>query len=171
MIFPGLTPSNPMPGFNFAVTFAESAGVSGGIAQGGVTRVSAGFQEISGLEASLEIHEYKEGGRNDHTHKFATNANFGNITFKRGVALTPDLWTWYAQVRGGSFGARRSILIAQLDYERNPALVWYVSRALPAKFVGPSWNSGQSSVAIKTLEVAHEGLELVPAEEFVGGGS
>lgn len=166
MIFPALEVSNPLPGFNFAVTFAESAEVSGALAQGGVTRMAAGFQEVSGLESTIEIHDYKEGGRNDFTHKFATNVNFGNITFKRGVALTPDLWRWYDQVRRGSFGARRSILIAQLDYERNAALVWYVSRALPAKYTGPSWNASQSSVAIESLEIAHEGLELVPATEF-----
>jgi phage tail-like protein len=168
MIFAPLEPSNPMPGFNFAVTFAESLEVAGAIAAGGVRQMLAGFQEVSGLEATLEIHEYKEGGRNDFTHKFATNVNFGNITFKRGVALTPDLWVWFDQVRRGSFGARRSIMIAQLDYEREAALVWYVSRALPAKFTGPSWNAGQSSVAIESLEIAHEGLELVPGAEFGG---
>jgi phage tail-like protein len=169
MIFPGLSPSNPLPGFNFAVAFAESLEVAGAIAQGGVERVAAGFQEVTGLESSIEIHDYKEGGRNDFRHKFATNANFGNITFKRGVALTPDLWTWYDRVRRGSFGARRSIMIAQLDYERNAALVWYVSRALPAKYTGPGWNASQNSVAIESLEVAHEGLELVPGGDFALG--
>ena len=48
-----------------------------------------GFSEVSGLDSSIEIFDYKEGGRNDYVHKFATRASFGNITFKRGVAVTP----------------------------------------------------------------------------------
>lgn len=166
MTFPPLGPSNPLPGFRFAVTFAESTDVSGAGSGAGVRQISAGFQEVTGLESKLEIHEYKEGGRNDFTHKHVTQANFGNITLKRGVATTPDLWTWYDQVRQGSFGARRSLLIAQLDYDGSAALVWYVLRALPAKYTGPGWNAGQSSVAIESIEIAHEGLQLLPAVEF-----
>jgi phage tail-like protein len=166
MTFPALKPSNPLPGFNFAVTMAESEQVAGALAAGGVTQTIAGFQEVTGLESSIEIHEYKEGGRNDFTHKFATTTNFGNITFKRGVAITPELWTWFDKVRRGSFGARRSILIAHLDYEGNAAMVWYVSRALPTKYSGPGWNAAQSSIAVESIEIAHEGLVLVPGSEF-----
>lgn len=169
MTFPALQISNPLLGFNFAVTFAETAQVAGAVAAGGVTQLLAGFQEVSGLESSIEIHSYNEGGRNDFTHKFATTTNFGNITFKRGVALTPDLWDWYHRVRRGSFGARRTIMIAHLGPSGDPALVWYVIRALPAKYSGPSWNSAQSSVAIESLEIAHEGLELLPGSAFVTG--
>jgi phage tail-like protein len=145
---------------------AESEQVAGALAAGGVTQTIAGFQEVTGLESSIEIHEYKEGGRNDFTHKFASTTNFGNITFKRGVAITPELWTWFDKVRRGSFGARRSILIAHLDYEGNAAMVWYVSRALPTKYSGPGWNAAQSSIAVESIEIAHEGLVLVPGSEF-----
>ena len=160
MTFQARVPSNPLPGFNFAVTFAQTAEVAAAIAAGGVTQIAAGFQEVTGLESSIEIHSYNEGGRNDFTHKFATNANFGNITFKRGVALTSELWDWYDQVRRGSFGARRTITIVHLDYAMNMAHSWDVLRALPAKYMGPSWNSGQTAVAVESLEVAHEGLVL-----------
>jgi phage tail-like protein len=137
-------------------------GPSGAVAQGGVKPSTAGFSEISGLDSSIEIFDYKEGGRNDFVHKLATRASFGNITFKRGVALTPDLWQWFDKVRQGSFGARRGVMIAHLAADGTPALVWLVTRALPLKYVGPSWNAGQSSVAIESLEIAHEGLELIP---------
>lgn len=166
MTFPALAPSNPLPGFRFAVSFAQATLPAGAVASGGVDEIAAGFQEVSGLESSIEIFDYKEGGRNDTTRKFATRTNFGNITFKRGVATTPDLWDWYDRVRRGSFGLRRTILIAQLDYAGDAALVWYVNRALPSKYVGPSWNSEQSSVAIESLEIAHEGLDLVPGSDF-----
>jgi phage tail-like protein len=161
--FPALRASNPLPGFNFAVRFGETEQAAAAVAAGGVSQFIAGFQEVTGLESSIEIHSFNEGGRNDFTHKFATTTNFGNITFKRGVALTSELWDWYFQVASGDFGARREITIAQLDTEGTAVLTWTVRGALPAKFTGPSWNSAQSSVAIESLEIAHEGLLLEPA--------
>lgn len=166
MTFRALRPSNPLLGFRFAVTFAETSSPAAAIASGAVAQVAAGFSEISGLGSSLEIHEYREGGRNDFTHKFATRGNHSNITLRRGVAFVPDLFEWYNRVQGGSFGARREILIAHLDTEGSPAQVWYVSRALPTRYTGPSWDASQSSVAVEGLEIAYEGLELVPGANF-----
>jgi phage tail-like protein len=157
-----LVPSNPLPGFRFVVSFSDAAGPAGALASGGVTPTIGGFAEISGLDSSIEMFDYREGGRNDFVHKFATRASFGNLTFRRGVALKPDLWLWFDKVRQGSFGARRGISIAHLNPDGTPALVWHVTRALPTRYSGPSWNAGQSSVAIEAIEIAHEGLELVP---------
>ncbi len=165
-MFRAIEPSNPLPGFRFAVAFADSAEPIGAIAAGGAAQTVAGFSEITGLDGTLEMHDYKEGGRNSFVHKLPTRASFGNITFKRGVAVRPHLFRWYDRVRRGDFGARRSILIAHLDERGDAALVWLVFRALPAKYVGPGWNASQSSVAIESLEVAHEGLELVTGAEL-----
>jgi phage tail-like protein len=158
--------ADPLPGFRFAVAFADTADPIGALAAGGVLPTVAGFSEVTGLDSTIEMHDYKEGGRNAFVHKFATRASFGNITFKRGVAVRPDLWQWYDRVRRGSFGARRSILIAHLDENGNGALLWFVSRGLPAKYSGPGWNASQNNVAIESIEVAHEGLELLPATDF-----
>jgi phage tail-like protein len=170
-LFPsGLQPSNPLTGFRFAVSFSDQSNPGGGLLStigsllslGGVSLTVGGFSEISGLDASIEMFDYKEGGRNDYVHKFATRASFGNLSFKRGVALTPDLWQWFDKVRHGSFGARRGVTITHLQADGSAGLVWNVNRALPLKYTGPSWNAGASSVAIESIEMAHEGLELVP---------
>jgi phage tail-like protein len=165
----GLTPSNPLTGFRFTLSFADASNPGGLVTLGrllgvsGVTPTIGGFSEVSGLDSSIEMFDYKEGGRNDFVHKFATRASFANVTLKRGVALTPDLWQWFDKVRQGSYGARRSVSITHLNADGTPALVWNVTRALPLKYTGPSLNAGQSNVAIEALEIAHEGLELVPS--------
>jgi phage tail-like protein len=164
----GLTPSNPLTGFRFSVSFSDASSPGGLLTLGSLLTIAgvipsvAGFSEVSGLDSSIEMFDYKEGGRNDFVHKFATRASYGNLNFKRGVAVTPDLWQWFDKVRQGSFGARRSVTITHLQADGTPALVWNVTRALPLKYTGPSWNAGQSSVAIESIEMAHEGLELVP---------
>jgi phage tail-like protein len=166
MTFGPVIPSDPLSGFRFAVSFADTSGPAGTIASGGVSGTVAGFSEISGLDSTLEMFDYKEGGRNDYVHKFPTRASFGNLSLKRGVATTPDLWQWYDSVRSGSYGARRSITIAHLDESGNAALIWHITRALPTKYTGPSWNAAQSTVAIEALDVVYEAIELVQGSDL-----
>jgi phage tail-like protein len=47
-----------------------------------------------------------------------------------------------------------------MDEARKPAKVWKFKHGIPMKWVGPSLNATQSGVAIESLEIAHEGLEL-----------
>jgi len=167
MSFEPLRPSNPLSGFRFAVSFGEASLPAAALAPGGVIPLQIGFSEVNGLGATLEAHPYPEGGRNDTTLKFPTKTNFGNITFRRGVALDLSLFLWFDKVRSGSFGARRSVLIAHLDDMGLPALIWYVHRAFPVAYNGPTWSSTQNAVAIESLELAHEGLTAVPGGAFV----
>lgn len=166
MTFPALSPSDPLRAFRFAVTLAEASLPAAALAPGGIIPLQIGFSEVSGLGGSIEIHPYQEGGRNHTTLKFPTRADFGNITFKRGVAFVPAVFDWFQSVRRGNFGARRSIMIAHLDEAGVPAQVWSVRRAIPTSYTGPNWDATQSTVAVESLEVVHEGIELVSAGAF-----
>jgi phage tail-like protein len=151
---------DPLGSYNFYVTLIDSANLVGTLFSVVSNYVVAGFSECSGLEASMEIMDYREGGENTYVHKFATRATYSNITLKHGVIYQyDDLWTWYyAWVQGG--GTRKDGLIALMDEGRSPLKVWKFSRAIPMKWVGPSLNASQSNVAIETLELAHEGLVM-----------
>jgi phage tail-like protein len=166
MNFAPLRPSDPLSAFRFAVSFGEASLPAAALAPGGVIPLQIGCQEVSGLGGTLEALPYQEGGRNDTTLKFPTRTNFGNITFRRGVALDLSLFLWFDKVRSGSFGTRRSVLIAHLDEQGLTSLVWYVHRAFPVAFNGPTWNASQNAVAIESLELAHEGLMVVPGVSF-----
>lgn len=151
---------DPLGSYNFYVTLMDSANLAGTLLSVVSNYAVAGFSECAGLEASMEIMDYREGGQNAYVHKFATRATYSNITLKHGVIyLYDDLWTWYyAWVQGA--GTRKDGLIALMDEGRNPLKVWKFSRAIPMKWVGPSLNAAQSNVAIETLELAHEGLVM-----------
>lgn len=152
--------NDPLSAFNFYLSLVNSPFVSDGSTGPAGNYQVAGFSECTGLEATVEVVEYKEGGVNDYVHKFPTRASFGNITLKRGVMSRPDdLWSWHSDFVQGK-GARRDGLIYLLDEARKPAKVWKFKRGIPVKWVGPSLNASQSSVAIESLEIAHEGLIL-----------
>jgi phage tail-like protein len=56
--------------------------------------------------------------------------------------------------------SRSSGSIVLLDEARNPALTWNFREGWPCKWEGPALNGKTSEVAIETLEICHEGLEL-----------
>jgi len=118
----------------------------------------AGFAECSGLESTLEVEEYKEGGVNDRVHRFPSRFSFANITLKRGITLDPMLRDWHLSLLRGRT-QRRDGLIVLLNEQRLPVLAWKFERGLPVKWTGPGLNASQSGASIETLEIAHEHLE------------
>ncbi len=151
---------DPLGVFNFYLTLVDASDVEGTIISAVAKYAVAGFAECSGLEASVEVFEYKEGGENGYVHKFPTRASYANITLKHGVIyLYDDLWTWHFEFVQGR-GKRKDGLIVLLDESRKPAKVWKFKHGLPMKWVGPSLNASQSNVAIESLEIGHEGLVL-----------
>jgi phage tail-like protein len=38
--------------------------------------------------------------------------------------------------------------------------MWKFKRGIPVKWSGPALNASQNSVAVESLEIAHEGLEM-----------
>jgi phage tail-like protein len=51
--------------------------------------------------------------------------------------------------------------ITLLDDQRQPVVRWAVREAWPCKYAGPALNAKGNDVAIESLEICHEGLELV----------
>ena len=149
---------DPVPAFSFVVQLVDS---------GGGTRTVAGFSECSGLESTLEVQEYREGGVNDRIHKLPSRFTFANISLKRGISLDPSLADWHrALLRGETL--RRDGLIVLLSELGAPIVAWKFERGLPVKLTGPALNAGQSGVAIETLEIAHERLEPSSLADLLG---
>lgn len=151
---------DPLGVYNFYLTLLDSQNMVGTLISVALNYFVAGFSECSGIEASFEVMELKEGGLNTHVWKLPVRASHSNITLKHGAIYSyDDLWDWhYAWVQGQ--GTRKDGLIVLQDSSGQPAKMWKFKRGIPVKWTGPSLNASQSSVAIEALEIAHEGLEL-----------
>jgi phage tail-like protein len=159
--------ADPVLGYNFLITFVDSTSVLATAVAAILNLALGGFSECSGLETSMQVEEYKEGGRNDAVLKFPTRVSWTNITLKRGVTTDTTLWDWhYGFVEGR--GRRRDGIIVLQNQLHLPVNIWNFKRGFPAKWTGPSLNAAQNNVAIETLEIAHEGLSQVP---LVGSGT
>jgi len=151
---------DPLGIYNFYLTLVDASDIVGTLISVAANYFVAGFSECAGLDASVDVFEYREGGQNTYVHKFPGRASFGNITLKHGVIyLYDDLWTWHNGFVLGN-GKRKDGLIVLMDQERNPAKVWKFQRGVPLKWTGPGLNASQSSVALESLEISHEGLLL-----------
>jgi len=121
---------------------------------------AVGFSEVSGLGLTIDVIEYRNGNEKENrVRKLPGLTKYSNVTLKRGVIGDLAFWDW---IQSGVQGQvqRRQVTISLLDEARNTVLQWRLERAWICKYEGPSLNAGTSEVAIETLELCHEGLEL-----------
>ena len=120
-----------------------------------------GFSECTGLNLETQTQEYLEGGVNDHAHKFPTRTVQTNVLLKRGI-VNRRLWEWYFKLVQGKIETR-SVSIRVLDPTDGDVVMELRLRdAFPCKWNGPELNAAQSSLAVETLELCHQGLEWQP---------
>jgi phage tail-like protein len=141
-----MTRQDPFGGYNFAV---EIDGIT-----------SMGFKTCSGLDSSTTAGTYREG--TDPTlgqRKLPGLLSFSNITLSRGIISDHSLWDWRSAVAGGDL-QRRDLSIILRNDKGEEQIRWNVSNAWPTKWTGPSFDATSDAVAIETLELAHEGIEV-----------
>jgi len=119
--------------------------------------IVGGFSEVSGLQAETEVEEIREGGINDHVHKLPKITKYPNITLKRGITDSDVLWKWHQEVISGLF-MRMSGFIILLDSKGEEKWRWHFVDAYPVKWTGPDLKADSSTVAVETLELAHNGI-------------
>lgn len=124
----------------------------------------AGFAECSGLGMETKVFEYKEGGNNSTTLKFAESTTYSNVVLKRGMTKANDLINWHMEVVNGTFGVNKrdgdtNIAILLMDDKGSEVKRWSLKRAFPVKWTGAEFKATGNEVAIETLELAHEGIQ------------
>lgn len=138
--------TDPFVAFNFML---EIAGI-----------ITAGFHDCSGLDSTIEIVEYREGGQNTTVKKLAGQTKFSNIVLKRGMYADMTLYNWH---KGSIEGPpqRKDGSVIQYDRQGVEVARYNFYRAWPTKYTAPTYNAQGNDVAIETLELAHEGLERI----------
>jgi phage tail-like protein len=139
------TRKDPLINFNFLV---EIDGI-----------VRAAFREAGGLDSSINVIEYREGGENIVNRKLPGQLKFSNVTLKWGMSDDTDLYDWHRQwATGDPAATRRNGSIVLLDRQGQEKARWNFFSAWPSKWTGPSFSSESNDIAIESLEIAHEGL-------------
>jgi phage tail-like protein len=121
--------------------------------------VQAVFSEVSGLNIEMAVEEIEEGGVNDFVHRLPGRCKVSNVTLKRGLTRTNELYKWVMEVAQGTI-KRRNVSIVQYTTYGLELMRWNFREAYPVKWSGPQYRAGDNSNAIETLELAHKGLTM-----------
>jgi phage tail-like protein len=142
----------PYVQFNFLVDLGT------GNAEG----ADAGFQEVSGIGMEVTVAEYRNGNEKENSVRKITGLNKAtDVTLKRGVIGSLNLYQWLDQIRNGDQNAMRTITI-QLQNEDHTEVVqtWKLLRARIIKHVSGPMNAKGTDVAMEELTIAYERLEM-----------
>ena len=115
------------------------------------------WSKCDGLAVEYEVFEYKEGGENAFVHRIPGRAKYQNIKLTRPVNKdSSKVANWMAKLKIEV--KRQTAEISALDTEGHPIATWNLEGVFPVKWNGPSLDIGANSVAMETLELAHNGF-------------
>lgn len=142
----------PYSAFNFLVELESGQG----------KEVSAGFSDVSGLGAEVTVAEYRAGNEmNNYVRKVPGINKASDVTLKRGVTGSENIWQWLKEAKSGARSVKRDVTIKLLSEDRDAVVVtWLLRGAMPIKWTGPSLAAkGGGDVAMEELVLSIESIE------------
>ncbi len=140
-------PEDPLIGFKFHV---EIEGI-----------IEGSFTECSGLNVSRTEGEkiVKEGGGNNYVYRLPGRITYSNITLKRGVTHSNELWKWFQEGIVDGKVKRVNMSVIHLDQAGAEVKRWNLMDAYPVKWTSPDFKADSNQVGIESLEITYNWLE------------
>lgn len=142
----------PYGAFNFLVNI-NSDGVD-------PETVLGGFSDVSGLGVDIPVAEYRNGNEKENrVRKVSGVYKVSDVTLKRGIVSTKDLWRWIDDTRRTGPVAQRDVVITLRDEAGNDVQSWTLHNTVPTKYTGPTLAAkGGGDVAMEELVLAAESI-------------
>jgi phage tail-like protein len=142
----------PFAQFNFLVDLGT----------GNTEGADAGFQECSNVGMEVTVAEYRNGNERENSVRKVTGLNKStDVTLKRGVVGSDNLYQWLHQIRNGDENALRTVRITLMSEDRSAAVqTWNLLRARIIKYVSGPFNAKGNDVAMEELTLAYERMEM-----------
>ncbi len=141
------------------------------------TPESIPFRSCSGLKSESSVVELEEGGFNGTTRKLIGHTKYPNIVLKQGlVGPTSFLWKLRQQFiddgpakqpgdkKGRQTPKRFSGTITQMG-PNGATAKWVFTGGWVCKWEGPDFDATKNEVSVESIEIAHEGLLMLPGTE------
>ncbi len=120
---------------------------------------TAAFSEATVPDITVANVEYREGVDPTHSRQLSGLTKFGNLTLKKGVTDSMDMYNWFKKVVDkGAEDNRQNITITLIDETGADKSTWNIAEAWPIKYEDSGFNATGNEVMIETLEIVHEGI-------------
>ncbi|POY37294.1 glycerol acyltransferase [Solitalea longa] len=140
----------PPVGFHFIVSFML-------IDQGADSR----FQEVSGLDAEIEMESFVEGGQNRFTWQVPKRARYSDITLKRGMFTNTLLILWFRNALENFVFEPINLTISLLNEEHAPLQTWFVVNAIPKKWSISGFNAQENSIVVESVTLSYQYFHII----------
>ena len=122
----------------------------------------AGFQEISGIGMEVTVSEYRTGNARENSVMKITGMNKStDVTLKRGVIGSLNLYQWLHDIRNGNQNTLRNVTVQMQNEDHSQVvLTWKLMRARIIKHTSGPLNAKGGDVAMEELVLAYERLEM-----------
>ena len=150
----------PLTKMNFIVNVENVAG-------------TAAFSEVSGIEASVDVIEFRQGNANSLAPvKLPGLVKHGNVTLKMGYTMDSTFKEWIRECVSERRGQipRADVTIELVDTNAKAPdkvetsivgdRVWLLKNAWVTKYNAPDLDAKTSDVAIESVELAYEELVI-----------
>jgi phage tail-like protein len=116
------------------------------------------FSEVQIGDSTIEVIDYREGN-NPLTRKIPGMTKYANVTFKRGITASNELFNWWKAAAEGNV-QRRNVSVTLLDEQRNVVRRWLMRNVWPVRYaVSPLIAADGCVAATETLDCAVESLD------------
>jgi phage tail-like protein len=132
------------------------------------SNITASFSECSGLGVTIKKETYLEGGVNDHQRIVLGQAEFSDVTLKRGITDDFVFWDWVSSTLNNGKKGRRNVNILLFNQAGATMQCWTLVAAIPIGWKAPALQGNSNTVAIEELTLAYEGLKIAKSQ---GGGA
>ncbi len=145
--------TTPYGAFNFLVNLNGPVGEE---------QPLGGFSDASGLNTELTVAEYRNGNdKPNHVRKVPGIHKVGDVTLKRGLVNSKDIWDWISSARTTGFAAKRTVVVTLRDESGASVQKWTLGGVLPLKYTGPTLAAkGGGDVAMEELVLSSESIEI-----------
>jgi phage tail-like protein len=163
--------TDPLRNFKFVVQIQPPTG----------SPINMGFMSVSGLNMTVDVIAYREGGYNTTTQKMPGQADFSPITFSHGVMVGPQrdvewMKMLFVAIQGSGSTApgtdfRRTVLVQILDSPVTTSTVpvkaqFKIYNAWPTSIAWSDLDAGANQLFISQLALAHEGFDYTVAQSI-----
>ncbi len=128
-------------------------------------KLSGYFTSVSGIGSESEIIEHKivnpDTGETI-IQKIPGRLTWTEVTLRRGVTSSIDIWAWRQEVVDGKIeDARTNCSIIAYNQANEEIARWNFENAWPSKVTGPDMDASGQDYMVEEVTIVHEGMVRV----------
>ena len=143
----------PVLGFRFGVFFFASGLIP--------NPIDIRFQRVSGLESTVEVRKFTEGGENLYAHSLPVSIDHGNLVLERGMVVGSPLNIEFNAAMTMFKFSPSNVMVTVFNGDKVPLAAWLFTKAFPVKWATSDLDAGRNEVTIDTLELAYARMQMI----------